>query len=272
MSVQPLVSVIIPAYNAAGTIERALQSVFSQSYAALEIIVVDDGSADDTPALLRRLSASRPGLTVLTQPNAGVSAARNRALSACSGKYIRFVDADDTLPPDSIAHMVLRAEQDRSELVIGGYTEYMNRLSRSKNLMNLESTILFQDLLPSLCLHANSYFFGVLWNKLFSADLVRSLSLRFDPALWWGEDFAFVMDYLHEVRLVSFMQEDVYDYRRTPRSASIRQVADSLVHPLANIRVKLELYGHLKSLYRDRGVYDQYKSRLWHYLFRVGLS
>ena len=272
MSVQPLVSVIIPAYNAAATVGRTLESVLSQSWTNLQVIVVNDGSTDGTGDVLARFASRDPRVTVLSQANAGVSAARNLALDIAAGRYIRFVDADDTLPPASIEHMVIRAERDGADLVLGGYREYMKRLSRSMNLENRGDTIPFQSLLSTLCAHANSYFYGVLWNKLYSAELIRKSSLRFDPVLWWGEDFAFNMDYLREVSRVAFMKEDLYDYRRSPRSATFRQVLDCVVHPLGNIRIKRVLYSHLKGLYIARGAYPEYRGRLWHYLFRVGLN
>ena len=271
-SSDPLVSVVIPVYNGQSTIERALKSVSEQSYRNLEIIVVDDGSTDQTPVLLDHFSEKESRLICLSQKNAGVSAARNHALSRCRGKYIRFVDADDTLPASSLERMVSRTEKDRSELIIGGYTEYVDRLSREKNLLNRDDLISFSELAPILCGHANSYYFGVLWNKLFRADLIREHQLQFIPELWWGEDFAFVMDYLRVVNQVSLMREPVYDYRRNPTSTTFRQVLDCVIHPIGNIQMKRSLYGHLKGLYLERGVFESYQHTLWLYLFRLGLN
>ena len=204
----PKISVIIPVYNVEKYLSRALDSLIAQTHPDWEAVIVDDGSTDGTGDVLARFASRDPRVTVLSQANAGVSAARNLALDIAAGRYIRFVDADDTLPPASIEHMVIRAERDGADLVLGGYREYMKRLSRSMNLENREDTVPFHSLLSTLCAHANSYFYGVLWNKLYSAELIRKSSLRFDPVLWWGEDFAFNMDYLREVSRVAFMKED----------------------------------------------------------------
>ncbi|WP_376694882.1 glycosyltransferase family 2 protein [Wenzhouxiangella sp. EGI_FJ10305] len=104
----PLVSVIIPAFNAARFLPRALASVAAQSYPAvrIETIVVDDGSTDDTLTLARALEAKTPGMQVFSQPNQGVSAARNLAIAASSGELIAFLDADDRWLPDKIAAQV----------------------------------------------------------------------------------------------------------------------------------------------------------------------
>src|SRR5437879_4873848 len=90
-----LVSVVIPAYNASPTIDETLRSVRSQSHGELEIIVVDDGSTDDTVAVAQRHAARDPRITILRQCNAGVAAARNAGWQAARADFIAFIDADD---------------------------------------------------------------------------------------------------------------------------------------------------------------------------------
>ncbi len=272
MDQQPLVSVIVPVWNAERTLDRALTSVLSQSYSSLQVIVVDDGSSDCTLSIARDYEARDPRVTVVAQENTGVSSARNRAIPLCRGKYIRFIDGDDTLPPDSMEKMVARAEQDGADLVLGGYTEYVGTLSRRKNLEDREDTLTNEELLKLLCPHSNSYFYGVLWNKLYLRSLVESGSVRFMAGVNWGEDFAFNMDYLRHVQKAAFLRDSLYDYRRQPDSMTLRQVLDSVRHPFRNIRMKVMLYTHLKNLYLARGQYPRYRGRLWMYLFRVGLS
>jgi glycosyltransferase involved in cell wall biosynthesis len=104
----PLVSVIIPAFNAARFLPRALESVASQSYPAdrIETIVVDDGSTDDTAALARAFTRHMPGVQVFSQTNQGVASARNMAIAVSSGELIAFLDADDRWLPEKIAAQV----------------------------------------------------------------------------------------------------------------------------------------------------------------------
>ena len=269
---EPTVSVVIPAYNAEKTLRRTLECVLNQTLSALQVILVDDGSTDSTAAIARNMAEKDPRLTVISRENLGISSTRNAGLLLCKGKYIRFVDADDTLPADSMEKMVRRAEQDGADLVIGGYDQYFGERRSFHNLADRNDTVACNEMMNHLCGHANSYFYGVLWNKLFLRELAEQQECRFQEDLTWGEDFAFVMDYLRGVTRVAFMKDSLYDYRRSANSATVKQVLDCVKHPAENTRIKCELYRHLKDMYRARGLYDQYRKKLWLYLFRVGLG
>ncbi|ANL69960.1 glycosyltransferase family 2 protein (plasmid) [Rhizobium phaseoli] len=92
---QPLVSVVIPAFNASAYVERTLQSAMRQTYTALEIIVVNDGSTDDTAEIVEQIAMSDSRIRLLSTPNRGVAAARNTGIEASSGQFVAFLDADD---------------------------------------------------------------------------------------------------------------------------------------------------------------------------------
>ncbi len=104
MTSQPLVTAVIPCFNAAATLLRAIDSVRHQSYPNIEIIAVDDGSRDGTPALLHQQQAL--GVRVISQANAGAAAARNAAIAVARGEFLAFLDADDEWNPDKITRQV----------------------------------------------------------------------------------------------------------------------------------------------------------------------
>ena len=114
------VSVVIPAYNAELLVGDGLASALAQTYPIREIVVVDDGSKDSTLAVLRRFESENPGrIRVLTGPNRGGSAARNRGLAQITADYVQFLDADDLLLPDKIERDVALLQPDRPPLLFG---------------------------------------------------------------------------------------------------------------------------------------------------------
>ena len=121
MTSQPLVTAVIPCFNAAATLGRAFASVRGQSYPAIEIIAIDDGSRDDTPALLRQQEAL--GVRVITQANGGAPAARNTGIAAARGEFLAFLDADDEWHPDKLAQQVKILTSHPGMVLIGCWAE-----------------------------------------------------------------------------------------------------------------------------------------------------
>ena len=107
MDSKPLVSVVVATYNMAGYLPIAVQSVIDQTYRHIEIIIVDDGSADETPSILGRWSED-PRVHVITQENQGQTAAKNRGIAAATGEYIAFLDADDRWVRSKLEKQILR--------------------------------------------------------------------------------------------------------------------------------------------------------------------
>lgn len=270
--VQPAVSVVIPVYNGEKVVEACLRSVLAQDVAEMEIVVVDDGSTDGTWSVLQRLAQEDPRIRPVHQANGGVSEARNRALQECRGEYIRFVDADDVLPAGSMKTLLAIARKNGSDLVIAGYTEVVGPVRTPRCLCKCEETMPCNDILPHHNVWANSFYYGVLWNKLFRREIIEKRQVRFISGLNWGEDFAFVCRYMAGVNLVSYTQALVYDYQRNATGMTVKQFFDCARHPLTNCRMKGQLFQELKNLYVQRGVYSKYRWTLWLYLFRVTLS
>ena len=113
----PLISVVIPAYNAAAFLAPTLASVFAQDHRPIEVILVDDGSTDDTLAIA---SSWTPALRVCRQDNAGPSAARNRGIAMAEGEYLAFIDADDTWLPGRLQrHLTIMIQRPDLDMVLG---------------------------------------------------------------------------------------------------------------------------------------------------------
>lgn len=114
---QPLVTVVIPVYNTAPYVEQTLRSIMAQTHREIEILVVDDGSTDGSPEILRRLAAEDARIRIHTQPNGGLSAARNAGLDRARGAYIYFMDSDDLLEADALAYCCQKCEREQLDVV-----------------------------------------------------------------------------------------------------------------------------------------------------------
>jgi glycosyltransferase involved in cell wall biosynthesis len=141
----PLVSILIPAFNAEGSIAETLRSAIAQTWKHKEIIVVDDGSTDGTLCVARQFEAE--GVKVFTKENQGAAATRNTAFSLSQGDYIQWLDADDLLSPDKIARQVEALNECRGNrtLLSSGWAWFMYRPSKAK----FTPTELWRDLSPT---------------------------------------------------------------------------------------------------------------------------
>jgi glycosyltransferase involved in cell wall biosynthesis len=142
---EPLVSILIPAYNAQEWIADTLRSAIAQTWERKEIIVVDDGSTDQTLAVARRFESKR--LRVVTQKNQGAAATRNKAFSLSQGDYIQWLDADDLLAPDKIARQMeaLQRHESRRTLLSSEWAQFFYRYQRAEFV----PTALWFDLSPT---------------------------------------------------------------------------------------------------------------------------
>src|ERR1035437_4941027 len=144
---KPLVSILIPAYNAEEWIGEAIQSAIGQTWSRKEVIVVDDGSKDRTAEVARRFASKE--FLVVSQENQGAAAARNHALHLSQGDYIQWLDADDLLGLDKIERQLaaLRDGDDEHTLLSGPWAYFNFRTDRAR----FKATSLWQELAPAGC-------------------------------------------------------------------------------------------------------------------------
>ena len=131
-----LVSILIPVYNAENWLEETIQSALNQAWDNTEIIIVDDGSTDNSPEIARSFASDK--VQVISQKNAGAAAARNRAFAASKGNYIQYLDADDLLAPDKIEKQMLRLQKESETTVASGPFDYFtgepdNKITKDDN-------------------------------------------------------------------------------------------------------------------------------------------
>lgn len=221
----PLISVIVPVYNAENSIVRCVESVLAQGEPRVELILIDDGSTDSSPVMLESWRA-HPQVRIISQRNGGVSSARNAGIAASRGTYLRFVDADDFLPADALSRC-LSLMNDNVGLIVGEsqhFTPQGEPVARSfpaEAQRVLSASDAVNDLLYFHPRHG-------ICDKLFRGELVRSHQLRFNEQIANFEDLLFVMQYLSLLgtQQVICINSVIYHYVESENSATRSSVRE----------------------------------------------
>ena len=208
MGKEPLVSIIVPAYNAASVLKRCLDSIVGQTYHHIEVVVVDDGSKDATGAIADEMAATDDRIRVIHKENGGVGAARNAALDVACGEWVTFVDADDYLEPDFIASLLAGEECD---LMVGGYnTVGANEIPDMEYSMSIAHDE--AEMRPLLEEHLTDMTFLCPWGKLFRMSIIKEYGLSFNCDMRIGEDVVLVWNYLTHCSSLALKPGRNYDY------------------------------------------------------------
>ena len=207
-----MISIVVPVYNVEAYLQECLESLMAQSHQDFEVLLVDDGSKDQSLAICQAWAAKDERFQVFSQQNAGVSVARNRALEEAKGEYICFVDADDVVAPDYLAHLLDLAQdgsfplcwftRDKALLGTGG-----GKLDR------YEAKQFIRMFVTDVIRQAN------LWMMLFKGSIIREHGLRFTPGCVRNEDVEFFLHYLLFEQQVVVSNYRAYFYRLNPTSA-----------------------------------------------------
>ena len=136
----PSVSVIMPVFNVAAYVEEAVRSILEKTFSAFELILIDDGSSDETPAILDRLAGRDARIRLVHQTNAGLVAALNLGLSLARGRYVARMDADDRAYPERLAEQFAFLEKHPEVAVLGGSARLMDRAGRMIGQWRLPTT------------------------------------------------------------------------------------------------------------------------------------
>jgi glycosyltransferase involved in cell wall biosynthesis len=195
-----LVSVIVPAYNAGRYLGKALTSLISQTYRELEILVVDDGSSDNTYDVAREFAERDSRIKVNRIRNGGVSNARNTALDMAAGEYLFFLDSDDTAEPFAVEKMTEAMESSGAELICSNYSrwdESGKRLEDYDLMTGFVKTGTDEERFAFAVNELLPYKVGYeVWGKLYRTKLVKETGIRFDTDCRIGEDLAFNLKYI----------------------------------------------------------------------------
>lgn len=239
----PLVSIVIPVYNAASSIGRCLDSILSQEFRDFQVICVDDGSTDESPAILDGYAEKEPRIMAVHTKNGGVSKARNAALALVKGTYVQFVDSDDWLPPDSTKLLVQAARAQDADLVVADFWRVVqDRVSRKGDIEE-EQTLSRAEYADFMKENPADFYYGALWNKLYRANLIGGYDIRMDETLPWCEDLVFNLEYVLCCKRIFILHAPVYYYMLNPKSIV------STINFSKMVRIKRDLIDYFSEFY-----------------------
>lgn len=197
------VSVIVPIYNMEKLLEQSARSVMNQTFRNLEIILVNDGSSDDSLTVAARLAEEDSRVHVITQDKAGMSAARNTGLAQAGGEWIMFFDPGDSMSPNLIAELKKDTEIEDLDIVACCCTAFTGKSETEDHFFDghrsyhtqAEKRPLYRQLMDGSYGHPGKVFatIGVSWGKLYRASMLREHDLRFNPELRRYQDSMFNM-------------------------------------------------------------------------------
>lgn len=266
MEKEILISVIVPVYNAEKYIERAVQSVLCQMDGSIELILVDDGSKDQSGVICDTYAANYPNIRVIHKENGGTSSAKNMGIQVASGKYISFMDSDDYLEKTAyseIRNVIAQYEPDCIDFgwryIHDGEPMAPEFHKLPKNVLLGEQALTEQILPPLLNLRRDPdrFIFDFCCNKVFRAEIIHTHGVLFDVDKRVWEDRTFLLRCLKHSKCYYAMDRCVYHYVNVPGSLSKRYGVDFF-------RIIIENFKHYTELYGDRFDFDtQYANGHW---------
>ena len=261
------VSIIIPVYNSEKYIERCISSLTGQTYRDIEIICVDDGSADRSGVILDELAKKDGRIVVLHETNGGSSAARNKGLDIASGEYIAFVDSDDHAEPEYI-EVLCRNMTDDVDMVSAQanfYDESGNEIFMTEPSIDAKMT--YED--PRNFMGRNRHMW--VWGALFRRSLIGDL--RFNVSYHMGEDTIFYFTCLRKARAVRHISERLYNYSVFEQSACHGDFSEKKYSTIYVWHDICELYADIPAVSRIcRGEYGRRTFRMYNRMRKANIN
>lgn len=212
------ISVIIPVYNCEPFLKKCLESVIGQDYPNIEIILVDDGSKDNSGRICDEYAQKYDYIKVIHQQNEGVSAARNKALKQMEGEYLCFLDSDDEFEENALNIKIDKIGN--ADLLISSIRE-IDEVGNSIRVQEVPDNIKLsnEEMLWYLFDEEKYGYQGYITNKMFKASIIKKNKICFDCSIKYNEDRLFLVEYLLKAKIVKFNSDISYLYRQHSSSA-----------------------------------------------------
>lgn len=226
-----MISIIVPIYNAEKVLAKCLESILSQQFSDIEILLINDGSTDSSLNICQEYAQKDRRIKVIDIPNGGVSNARNVGINNSRGEYIAFVDADDYIESDMYSKLLMKMNNTNAEIAFCGY--FCHTIRRTTKTVMFESTMaqeqIINEFIPkfisSMSINGNEQrmYGGAVWRCLFKASMIKNNKINFNPKLKIAEDLIFLLNALSRSNIVCFVNLPLYNYVRNESIATTQK-------------------------------------------------
>ena len=261
----PLVSIIVPVYNAEKTIDRCVNSILNQEYRDFELLLLDDGSTDTSGEICDAYAKKDPRVRVLHKANSGVSDTRNRGIARAKGKYLQFADSDDWFTPEATKFLVQAITDHNCDMVIADFYRVIGERVSQKGNIEEEGVMEQTDFAIKMMQKPADFYYGVLWNKLYKRSIIEKHHLRMDSSVSWCEDFMFNLEYVRHARTIYALKIPVYYYVKTKGSLVSQGISVK-----KTIQMKRTVFACYNDFYKDvfdDMDYEKRKGQVYRFLF-----
>lgn len=260
------VSVIVPIHNSEKSLPRCLKSILLQSFKNLEIILVNDGSQDNSLEICEKFRQKDNRIIIINKKNSGVSSARNSGLKIASGEFIQFVDADDFLNFNMLECMLKKINENDADIAICGYNKISSKriIKKSPNNFDTDCLIEFKDCFIDLYKNA---FLNAPWNKLYRRQKIKTY---FDETLSIGEDLLFNLSYISNCDKISVMDQILYNYDVSLQNSLACQYDEKLFY--TQIFLNKEVQNFLKENFNSNDfseINEVFAKEIYYYLKKL---
>ena len=209
----PEISVIMPVYNTALYLELSIESVLNQTYTDFELIIVNDGSTDNSADIISKYASGDKRIKIITQQNEGLSEARNNGISLAKGEYIAFIDSDDFISSVFLSVLYKVAKETNADIV-GCDFKKIKSIKDNVKTVNKSSYKIYPKALDIL-LHKDNFIHFNVWNKLYKREVIGEI--RFVPHIYY-EDWVFNCCVFERANSFAWIKDKLYGYRYSDNS------------------------------------------------------
>ena len=260
------ISILMPVYNAEKYLNETIDTIKNQSFSNWELIIVDDGSIDNSKEICTKLMNDDKRIKYIFQENLGVSHTRNVALENAQGKYIVFVDSDDLIHEDYLKILINSIEKNNSDISVCNFIE--RKISNTGKVEDItrefypKEVMEMSEMKDYIMDFGNSGLLNPLWNKIYKREIIENNNITFDEKVETGEDFIFNLQYFRKVKKISFIKDSLYYYIRRNNNSITYKYIENMYEKGWEIHWLLE--GFLKDMgfYNEENAYVLYGNHL----------